>query len=190
MTVEEWRFFLTEFNQELLKYPADLHNCPAAVVASGWLGFPPASEEQISATEIRLGKRLPPSLRNFYAVSNGWRDVSSFIWDILPVEKVDWLPVHQPNLFTEQKFIDLDLAGATDEEERESILENSLYVNRSLVITDWGDACCWLLDPERQNVDGEWAAGRWASWNPGMDWITDSFAELMRSELKDEKESL
>nr|WP_309685185.1 SMI1/KNR4 family protein [Armatimonas sp.] len=184
MTSDEWRSFLTEYNYELLKNPKELHNCPTEVAAAGWLGFPPATEEQIQATETRLGKRLPPSLRNFYTVTNGWHDLSSFIWEIFPVEKLDWLAVHQPNLFQPQEFIETELRSARDDQDREWIREEYVYVNRSLVITDWGDACCWLLDPERPDGQGEWPGGRWASWNPGMDWTATSFAELMQNERR------
>ncbi|MCZ9339062.1 SMI1/KNR4 family protein, partial [Streptomyces sp. TRM76130] len=38
-----------------------------------WLGFPPASEERITAMEKRLGRRMPPSYRQFLQVSDGWR---------------------------------------------------------------------------------------------------------------------
>ncbi|MCX5097256.1 SMI1/KNR4 family protein [Streptomyces sp. NBC_00365] len=36
-----------------------------------WLGFAPASEVEVAAAEARLGRRLPPSLREFLLVTNG-----------------------------------------------------------------------------------------------------------------------
>jgi SMI1 / KNR4 family (SUKH-1) len=182
MTSDEWRLFLTEYNRELLEYPEELNNCPAEVAAAGWLGFPPASEEQIQATEARIGRRLPPSLRNFYAVTNGWRDLNIFLWDIFPVEKLDWLPAYYPNLFYDEEYLEQYLHNARDEQEREWTRQQMVYVSRSLVITDHGDAGFLLLDPERQNENGEWAAGHWASWNPAMDWETSSFAEQIQKE--------
>jgi hypothetical protein len=182
MTVDTWREFLANYSRELLEYPEELRNCSAEVVASGWLGFPSATEEQIQATETRIGRRLPPSLRNFYAVTNGWRDVSWSVWNIFPVEKLDWLPAYHSNLFTEDKYIEQDLRTARDEQDREWVREQTVYVNRSLVITDYGDAGFWLLDPERQDENGEWAAGHWASWHPAMEWDAPSFGEQMQKE--------
>jgi len=42
------------------------------VVASGWLGFPGATEAETAAAEAHLGVTLPPSYRAFLRVSNGW----------------------------------------------------------------------------------------------------------------------
>jgi hypothetical protein len=33
-----------------------------------WLGFPPASKERIAAMEERLGRRIPPSYREFHSL--------------------------------------------------------------------------------------------------------------------------
>ena len=41
-----------------------------------------------------------------------------------------------------------------------------------------------VLDPETVNSDDEWAGGCWSSWNPAMEWSTDSFEELMLSECE------
>ncbi|RUT03955.1 hypothetical protein DSM106972_048690 [Dulcicalothrix desertica PCC 7102] len=57
------------------------------------MGYSPASESQILAAEQRIGKSLPPSLRTFYSVTNGWRTTGLCIYDILPVEEIDWLQV-------------------------------------------------------------------------------------------------
>src|SRR5262245_49367704 len=38
----------------------------------GLAGTPPAPESAIVVTELRLGRRLPPSYREFLAFSDGW----------------------------------------------------------------------------------------------------------------------
>ena len=43
------------------------------VIASRWLGYPGATEEQIMNLETRLGRKLPPSYRAFLKASNGFR---------------------------------------------------------------------------------------------------------------------
>src|SRR5947207_1501992 len=62
--------------------------------------------------------------------------------------------------------------------------EQGTRLKRSLVISSWGDAAVWVLDPGGDNHDGEWPGGRWASWAPGsVNWKAETFAELMRKEL-------
>ena len=48
------------------------------------MGFAPAGESALQATESRLGRKLPPSLRCFYSVSNGWRSagVGPLLWRV------------------------------------------------------------------------------------------------------------
>ena len=60
--------------------------------------------------------------------------------------------------------------------------EQGFRVMRCLAITSEGDASTWLLDPETRSSEGEWAGGRWSSWNPAMEWIAPSFAELVQAE--------
>jgi hypothetical protein len=57
-------------------------------------------------------------------------------------------------------------------------------VKRSLVVNSRDDAATWLLDLGAEPHQGEWPAGRWASWNPGMAWQAENFAELMTKELR------
>ncbi len=41
---------------------------------------------------MRLGVTLPNTLRDFYLLTNGWRNLNEFVYAILPVEKIDVLP--------------------------------------------------------------------------------------------------
>ena len=53
MAAFDWRPFLETWSQELIEagaYP----ELPVEVVESGWLGFPGATEEQLSLLEARL----------------------------------------------------------------------------------------------------------------------------------------
>ena len=40
-----------------------------------------------------MGIGLPPSYREFLAVSNGWRLTGNFIWRIWSTEEIDWFRV-------------------------------------------------------------------------------------------------
>jgi hypothetical protein len=62
--------------------------------------------------------------------------------------------------------------------------EQGVRVRRSLVLNRLGDEALWMLDPETRTLDGEWAGGRFAAWEPGMKWYANSFAHLMIDERK------
>ena len=124
----------------------------------------PATEEQIAHEEARLGTRLPPSLRAFYLESNGHGTVGNSIWSVRGVEHIGWLRDVVPHLY--------DIVCDDDPE-----------AARSLVVSGESDASWWLLDPGDVDARGEWRAGRWSSWNPGMLWIASDFFGLFEKEV-------
>lgn len=126
--------------------------------------FPPATEAQIAREEARLGVRLPPSLRSFYLHSNGHGVVGNFIWAVRSVEQIGWLRDVEPELY-------------------DIVCEDDAPVGRSLVVSSAADASWWLLDPGNLDGRGEWRAGRWSSWNPGMEWIASDFFGLFENEV-------
>jgi hypothetical protein len=194
MNRREWREFLKLYSREFLSFDwSDTirhHSTRGAVISeqarrAGWMGFEPASEAAISAAEDRLGRRLPPSLRTFYEVSNGWGMVGPFVFDVLPVEKIGWLKDVKPNLYE----IACDIEGRRkgrpydDARRQQHWLDQGTRVKRSVAISSWGDAAMWLLDPGGQAHTADWPGGSWASWGLGMDWTSESFAALMRDEM-------
>ena len=71
MIMHEWQPWLEEWNREILaRYDPTEHNAfvdptvTPAVLSSGWMGFPGASEAQLAELELRLGVTLPPSYRS------------------------------------------------------------------------------------------------------------------------------
>jgi len=194
-----WREFLKEYSREFLSFDWSntiRHNSARGAIitdearSSVWMGFEPASEAAISATEDRLGRRLPPSLRTFYEVSNGWGMTGSFVFDVLRVEKIGWLKDLKPNLYQSACDIEARRKGRPYEDARrqQHWLDQGTRVRRSLAISSWGDAAMWLLDRGDQAHTAEWPGGRWASWGPGMDWIAESFADLMRGEWESDRD--
>src|SRR5713101_2204690 len=85
-----WRTFLKQVSRDLLKDVRIREDLPDHVVASAWLGYEGASEEEIAALEKRRGKRLPPSYRSFLAETNGWRQCGTFIYKLWPYSEVRW----------------------------------------------------------------------------------------------------
>ena len=173
MPTFDWQGLLTGWSAELLRDPEFLADhvdtmSPEAI-ASGWVGYPPASEEQIAALEYRIGATLPPSYRAFLAVSNGWRQTSTFIDRVWSTEDVDWFAVRH------QDWID---AYAEPAREADGGAAYADELQSTLQVSDVGDAAIYLLNPHVVSPAGEWEAWFFANWVPGEDRY-GSFWELM-----------
>ncbi len=194
----DWKPFLLQFSKDILA-DDDLRSAlPDEAVASGWLGFPSATEEELVALESRLGAKLPPSYRQFLGVSNGWRTMGSFIYKLWGTSEVDWYKVRN------QEAIDawmmgmsiMGQYGATAEptvldkdyfkygKGQDSAYLRTEYMSTALEISDWGDSAILLLNPRVISPEGEWEAWLHASWLPGASRYR-SFWELMHEEHAD-----
>ncbi len=155
----DWKPFLEQYSRDLIAYRQsndDEEEWPEEVTASGWLGYPGATEDQIAALETRIGAQLPPSYRQFLAVTNGWGDTGAFIDKMWSVEEVDWFRVRN------KEWIDIwDNDFDPDHERRQ--------MKTALEISDVGDAAVMLLNPEVVTSDGEWEAWFFSNWRPGAD---------------------
>jgi HEAT repeat protein len=145
------------------------------------MGYRPASERAIAEAERRLGTTLPPSLKTFYRVTNGWRAIGYSIYGIRPVQKLEWLRTADPDLYGIACEAESPSPGEPAHM-RAHHFEQGTRVKRSLLISSGGDAALLLLDPETRDARGEWAGGQWAAWSPGMEWSATSFAGLLRHE--------
>ena len=194
----DWRPFLEIWSQELIEagaFPA----LPAEVVESGWLGFPGATEEQLTLLETRLGGvTLPPSYRDFLEVSNGWRQTGTSIWRMWSTKEIDWFRVRNrdwidaylsPFIFSE---LNEELVLTDDEylvygEAQDPVRYRIEYLESALEISETGDSAIYLLNPETVTADGEWEAWLFANWLPGAQ-RHPSFAELMDAEYRSFRE--
>jgi hypothetical protein len=182
-----WRHFLKNFSRDLLKDVRIREELPPAVIKSNWLGYEPASEQEIAALEERLGKELPPSYRSFLKETNGWRNCGSFIYRLWPCSKVRW--------FREQHkdWIDayMQANGIPEPADNEYYIYGKRqmphcfrprYLRSALEISDIGDSAIMLLNPEVSLEDGEWEA--WFFANCGGAERYRSFRELMVAQHK------
>jgi hypothetical protein len=188
MTAFGWRPFVETWSQELIEagaYPA----LPAEVVESGWLGFPGATEDQLTLLETRLGVRLPPSYRDFLEVSNGWRQTGTSIWRMWSTDEIDWFRVRNrswidaylsPFTFDElhEELVLTDEEYLVYGEAQDPVRYRDTYLESALEISETGDSAIYLLNPETVTPDGEWEAWLFANWLPGAK-RHRSFAELM-----------
>ncbi|MEV5787801.1 SMI1/KNR4 family protein [Streptomyces sp. NPDC052287] len=178
-----WRPFLKQWSAEWIAGHDPDKDAPLAqeVVRDAWLGFAPASEAEVAAAEARLGRRLPPSLREFLLVTNGWRDAGHFIYRLAGAAELEWLRDTDDRTWIEvwEDFAEDDLEEDEDGEEAFGVQEAKVLA-RCLRLSLEGDAAVMLLDPDDVDVDGEWAAYWLASWSGEGPERYDSFHGLMR----------
>ncbi|MEU0807269.1 SMI1/KNR4 family protein [Streptomyces sp. NPDC005970] len=186
MNREQWRPFLQQWSEEWVDShdPEKDAELDEAVVRDRWLGFAPASEEEIAAAEARLGCTLPVSLREFLAVTNGWRDAGCFIYRLAGTAELQWLADSDRDYLIE---IYDELTEGEDEEEVEEdadVINEGAVLRRSLLVSLDGDAADIFLDPGDVNERGEWTAYWLASWSGAGLEPFDSFYELMYDQYK------
>ena len=140
----------------------------AEVIASGWLGFPNASEEQITSAEQRLGMSLPPSYREFLQVTNGWRRTTYFIEQMWSAKQI------KPFAVENQEWI--DIWHYTDPD-----CPEARYLPSAVQISEVGDAAVYLLIPELASGNEECEAWLLASWM-GTAVRYKSYGDLMQAE--------
>ncbi|MFE1554353.1 SMI1/KNR4 family protein [Streptomyces sp. NPDC058734] len=121
------------------------------------LGGPPADEAAIRAAEARLGRRLPPSYREFLAVSDGWYvEQMAGVYRLGGTTDIDWFrdPFDMAPLYEE------DLGDDPGEEE---VLLAGMW-RRALRLETESDMSYALLDPGDRDEDGEWALHLYKGW--------------------------
>lgn len=170
----DWRPFLLKWSGEWadsLDGESEDEDEEAARQAR-WLGFPPASEERITAMEARLGRRMPPSYREFLAVTDGWRHAGGFVSLLAGTAKARW---HDNDSGLADDFEEYLEEDATPQERREAGIWRS-----GLQLDVDSDALYVLMDPEDVDEDGEWAVYTWAGWRAAPPTRHASFWEYMR----------
>ncbi|MGW2786976.1 SMI1/KNR4 family protein [Streptomyces populi] len=136
------------------------------------LGFPPASEERITAMEERLGRRMPPSYREFLKVSDGWRHAGGFVWLLAGTQEASW---HDDESGLADEF-----EGYLDEDAGPEERQGAEIWRRGLQLDVESDAVHVLMDPEDVDENGEWAVYTWAGWRAAPPERHANFLEFMR----------
>lgn len=181
----DWKPFLQRWSRELIdsELPERL-DLPTEAVQTGWLGFPGATEDQIAALEKRLDAALPPSYREFLAVTNGWLTTGTSIDRLWGVEGVEWFRVRHLHDWIEPWTIAPPMVIPDAEyfnygPDQDPTTMRAEYLPATLEISDVGDAAILLLNPKVITAEGEWEAWHHASWLPGASRFR-SFWELMQ----------
>lgn len=159
MTTYPWAEFLTQWNREILASEAVPEwDLPAGAIEAGWLGFPPATEDQIAVAESRLGVKLPPSYREFLAVSNGWLSIGNpYTGGLLPVEEIERFPARSPAWFDIIRALPgmagVDYAYPVSDEAFENAIEicaarEGTFLLNPLVVDESGEMEAWFFEGE------------------------------------------
>ncbi|MCC3651017.1 SMI1/KNR4 family protein [Streptomyces sp. S07_1.15] len=170
----DWRSFLRRWSGEWAdSLPAGETRSEADEAArqARWLGFPPASEERITAMEERLGRPMPPSYREFLQASDGWRHAGGFVWLLAGTGGARWHENASGLAEMFEQYLDED---AGPEERREADVWR-----RGLQLDVESDITYVVMDPE--DGDGEWAVYTWASWRAEPPERHASFLEFMKA---------
>lgn len=152
VTAEEWRAYLAEYSRWYLNEPAAREKVWGRLSEeqrrTEWMGREPATSEQIAAAEQRLGVVLPPSLRGFLSVTNGWGPVSEWTQGLCSADEIEWFRDY------DEAFIDGYRSGAEDFGE-EIDEETDVFLN-ALSLAYGEDTI--LLDTVHKSPDGEYEA--------------------------------
>jgi hypothetical protein len=205
MSAFDWERFLRRWSQVVLESMAEdqLAKMPQEVIDSGWLGYPGATEAQITQAESRLGVRFPPSYREFLRVTNGWQQTTPFIRRLWSTEGIErfavrhqkWIEAfthhHENTPISFDQEVDLDalwdLPTVTDAEyfvygeDQDCSKLRVEYLNTAIAISDVGDAAIYLLNPQVVTATGEWEAWFFCDLLPGADRYP-SFRDMMEAE--------
>ncbi|ARF53499.1 hypothetical protein B1H19_04335 [Streptomyces gilvosporeus] len=175
MNREQWQPFLKLWSEEWINGHDPERDGPLddEAVRDGWLGFAPASADEVAAAEARLGRTLPPSLRAFLLTTNGWRDAGNFIYRLAGASELAWLADTDDSSWIDA-YSDTEFADEDEDEEPEGEI-----LARSLRLSLDGDAAVMLLDPKDIDERGEWAGYWLASWSGMGPERFDSFYDLM-----------
>lgn len=174
-TAFDWRSFLLKWSQEWADSLPDgetRSKDDETARQARWLGLPPASEERIAAMEERLGRRMPPSYREFLKVSDGWRHAGGFVWLLAGTEEARWHNNESGLADMYEEYLDED---SGPEERREAGVWR-----RGLQLDVESDITHVLLDPEDVDEHGEWAVYTWASWQAAPPERHANFLAFMR----------
>jgi hypothetical protein len=182
----DWQSFLRQWSGDVLASSL-AGGMPESVRQSGWLGLPPASEEQIADAERRLRIPLPLSYKSFLRVTDGWRRPTRSIDLIRRVDQIDWFrKAHKDWIKAYSIPATIDPGGVPDAEyfaygEHASDFKSS-HLKEMLQISEVGDAAVYLLNPQVISKGGEWEAWFLANWLPGVRRYR-SFREMMQSDV-------
>ena len=139
-------------------------------IETKWLGYKPASPNDIVILESRLDVKLPDSFKEFLLTSNGFRNTSCFLDNLLPTDKIDWAKNTESewwfDLLEGQEFKVSDEEYFQYSQPQDEIKFRGEYFRHALKISEWYDGMCLFLNPII-TFGREWEVIEYATWYPG-----------------------
>ena len=156
-----WWDTLAGISTGLLAVDSNRVRLEDAIVRSGWLGRPPAADEEIAQLEERLGTRLPPSFRDYLRVSNGWLLGPDYPDRWFGTDEIGWFRDIEPQyveIWTEEIYPVSDEQYFVYGPEQDTVWIRREYLPSCLQVAENVDGYLYLLNPEVVNPQGEWEA--------------------------------
>lgn len=119
-----------------------------------WIGYPPANDSLIAATELKLNVQFPEDYKAFIKITNGFPAVNGTEPSFLPIQKVDYTLQLEPSV-VESFGNDPNLDKA----------ESTQY-KKSIIIGGVGEEQHFLLIPP-SNENEKWEYWFFAYWAAG-----------------------
>ncbi|MEW2168299.1 SMI1/KNR4 family protein [Streptomyces sp. NPDC007084] len=166
----DWHEFLGRWQREWVPR-ADAHEGAPDLLT---LGKPGLDEAAIVSAEERLGRRLPPSYREFLAVSDGWHvEQTAGVYQLGGAAEIDWFndPYDMTSVYEE---------GLGDNPRAEELLLAGMW-RRALRLETDSDMSSALLDPGDVDQDGEWALYLYKGWGGELPDRYPSFRAYMEA---------
>ncbi|MET9388725.1 SMI1/KNR4 family protein [Streptomyces sp. NPDC002928] len=166
-----WHEFLGRWQEEWVPRAGEDEDDGQTVVPPG---RPGADEAAIAAAEERLGRRLPPSYREFLAVSDGWHvDQTAGVYQLGGAADINWFqdPYDMAPLYEE---------NLGDNPRREDVLLAGMW-QRALRLETDSDMSYALLDPGDSDQDSEWALYVYKGWSGELPDRYPSFRAYMEA---------
>ncbi|MFN6517613.1 MAG: SMI1/KNR4 family protein [Nostoc sp. CreGUA01] len=190
MKTFDWESRIREWSRQRIEALEEYEQEELApeVIESGSLGYTGANEEEISATEARLGVTLPPSYRHFLKVYNGLHSTSKYGIKFCSVEEIEWYIIGKEISIDNLIELHQDLEPVPDEEYfiygDEQSYSRVEHLQTSLEISSEEYFLIFLLNPQVITSDGEWEAWYFDS-KYGDAKRYPSFCQMMEEILND-----
>ncbi|MEU6819673.1 SMI1/KNR4 family protein [Streptomyces atriruber] len=186
MQIFGWEPWLKRWSGEWLdalaaSEPEEFEELDEDIVRSRWLGFGPAGPVRMAALEERvrglgIAAPLPPSLRSFLEVTDGWRYAGGSVYLLAGAE--DIVSYGDPSDL--QKLFENNLGDDPAEQE---VRQAGMW-GRALQLSLDSDMTDVLLDPGDVGPDGEWAVYVHHGWSGDGPERYESFRAFMEEMYK------
>lgn len=156
-SVFDWGNLMRNWNDIIFSYDKDKdYVLSTSSIAARWAGSLPATIEEISTLEMRLGLKLPDSYKSFLIFSNGWNYLSAQINKLYSAQQVTYLKYNNSYRYLELKKQYL-ISKNEKETSYKSIYLRNEDIDTLIQISEENDSWILMLNPKKTS-NGEYEA--------------------------------